>query len=142
MADGLYHLRIAGVSHYQDALAGCSEGESVRICHEPDNPHDDLALRVESRWGERIGYVPRANWLRRAIFQDGRGVAATIAGLGQSAAGFYGAVISIAITDDEVALRSYFPDRDPPDPPPGGFRAWIEPVNDLSASGQIAAAQR
>ncbi|WP_430625022.1 HIRAN domain-containing protein [Rhizorhabdus histidinilytica] len=139
MSAGFYHLRLAGVSHYQEALAGCSEGEPVRLFHEPDNPHDQLALRVESRWGELIGYVPRANWLRRAIFQDGRGVAASIAGIGRGAAGFLGAVISIAITDDDIGLRSYFPDREPPPPPPGGYRFWVDGPSAAEACERSAA---
>lgn len=142
MAFGVYHVRLAGVSHYQDALSACSAGEPVRICHEPDNPYDELALRVESRWGDRIGYVPKQNWLRRAIFQDGRGVAATIEGIGQSPSGFYGAVISLAITDDEVGLRSYFPDRDPPEPPPGGFRAWVDLPDVPAMTAQSAAGRQ
>jgi hypothetical protein len=82
--DGIAYVRIAGVSFYQEALERCAAGEPVRFVHEPDNPHDELALQVVSMCGETIGYVPRGSWLRIAIHEQGRGVSGVIASIGYS----------------------------------------------------------
>ncbi|USI74539.1 HIRAN domain-containing protein [Sphingomonas morindae] len=123
--DGVLYVRVAGVSFHQESLAACSAGEAVRFIHEPDNPHDELALRVETASGETIGYVPRGSWLRRAIHQDGRGVCGIIASVGMGRACLLGALLSVTLSDDDVRTASYFPGSLPPDPPPGGFRYWI-----------------
>lgn len=126
MDDDVSLLRVAGVSHYQTAVERCVPGEAVRFVHEPDNPYDCTALRVVSLLNETIGYVPRASWVHRLIHENGRGVSAVIASVGMGRACLYGVTLSIAITDDAPAIDSYFPDGDPPEPPPGGFRYWIK----------------
>jgi len=133
--DELCYVRIVGVSFYQDALRNCRPGEPVRFYHEPDNPHDEMAIRVESSAGKTIGYVPRTSPLRKLIHERGRGIAGTIASMGMSRACLVGAQISVVITDDVVAPVSYYPNRLPPEPPKGGFRYW---VNTPAAAAQLA----
>lgn len=123
--DEVYFLRVVGVSHYQEALQETCAGEAVRFVHEPDNPHDEMALRVENVHGQPIGYVPRTSWLRAAIHERGRGVSGVVASIGMSRACMLGATVSVAICDDDVAVASYFPDREAPQPPKGGFRYWV-----------------
>jgi hypothetical protein len=125
MSDDLGLIRVAGVSFYQEALNRCSPGESVRFVHEPDNPHDETALRVVSMLGETIGYLPRKSWLHCAIHEHGRGATATIASIGLSRACILGAQLSAVLSDDDPAVQSYHKGRPPPEPPRGGFRYWI-----------------
>lgn len=132
MDDGVAYLRLVGVSHYQDALGRCSPGERVRFVHEPDNPHDETAIRVDSMAGETIGYAPRASWLHRLVHEMGRGVSGVIDSIGYSRSCLLGARISLVVCDDEPAVRSYFPDRAAPEPPPGGYRYWIRTPADAA----------
>lgn len=103
----LYSVSIVGESNYQPAVRGCSEGERVLICHEPDNPFDAMALRVETAAGDIIGYIPKNNWLRYAIHDDGRGCAATVQFIGDNGYGVLGARLNVTLTDDLVPTRSY-----------------------------------
>ncbi len=139
MDHGVAYLRLVGVSHYQDALERCSAGEPVRFVHEPDNPHDETAIRVESMRRETIGYAPRASWLHRLIHERGRGVSGVIDSIGYSRACLLGVRISVVVCDDEPAVRSYFPDRVAPEPPVGGFRYWIRTPADVA---QLLAARK
>lgn len=123
--DDLGYFRIAGVSHYQDALSRCAPGEHVKLVHEPDNPHDPMAIRVVSLSGETIGYVPRANWVHRLVHEKGRGVTGVIDSIGMSRACLLGALVSAAICDDRPVVQSYFPDRPAMDEPEGGYRYWV-----------------
>lgn len=125
-------LRVVGVSFYQDAVARCSPGEAVRFVHEPDNPHDETALRVVSLLGETIGYVPRKSWVHQMVHERGRGVSASIDSIGYSRACLLGVSLSVAICDDEPAVQSYYPERPPPSPPPGGFRYWVSSPADVA----------
>jgi hypothetical protein len=136
--DDLGMLRIAGVSHYQEALERCAPGQAVRLVHEPDNPHDPMALRVISLLGETIGYVPKGSWVHNVIHQRGRGVTAVIASMGYSRACLMGATLSAVVCDDEPAIRSYYPDREAPEPPKGGFRYWVRSPSDVA---QLVAAR-
>jgi len=137
VSEDVYSLRIVGVSHYQEALGQCRVGEPVRFVHEPDNPYDHMALRVTNDDGETLGYVPKRSWLRAVIHERGRGVAGAIASIGMSRSCLIGAVVSVAITDDDVRVASYYPDQAPPEPPRGGFRYWVLPVS-ASAQGPRA----
>lgn len=130
--DDLLNFRLVGVSFYQPALERCAQGQPVRFVHEPDNPHDEMAIRVESFTGETIGYVPRSSGLRVAIHQQGRGVSGVIGSIGMSRACLLGASISVALCDDLVRVASYFPDRAPPEPPSGGFRYWVKSPCDVA----------
>lgn len=125
MDDGLFYHRIAGVSHYQKALANCRPGQALRLVHEPDNPHDNMALMLETLDGNTVGYVPRRSGLHVAVLELGRGAFITIASIGYSRACLLGATITIALCDDELLVRSYYPDLPPPEPPRGGFRYWV-----------------
>lgn len=125
----LVFTRVAGVSHYQDALSRCVPGEPVRFVHEPDNPYDQMAIRIETVLGETIGYVPRASPIHRLVHERGRGIAGVIDSVGLSRACLLGARVSMSITDDPVRPASYYPDRPAPEEPQGGFRYWVrEPV--------------
>jgi HIRAN domain len=66
---GADRIRVAGASHYQEALAGAAGpkvagGVEVRtrfaLVAEPDNPHDRhaIAVRLEPG-GSGVGYLPR-----------------------------------------------------------------------------------
>ncbi|PZQ21267.1 MAG: hypothetical protein DI569_12630 [Sphingopyxis macrogoltabida] len=123
--DEIFFLRLAGVSHHQQALADTCIGEAVRFFHEPDNPYDCMAIRVENSGGQTLGYVPRNNWLRTVVHEKGRGVAGVIDSIGMSRACLLGATISVSICADRVKVVSYYPDRAPPKPPKGGFRYWV-----------------
>lgn len=134
--DDVYFVRVVGVSNYQQALSESYAGQAVRFVHEPDNPHDEMALRVETSEGRTIGYVPRSSWLRALIHERGRGVSGVIASIGMARSCMLGVTISVAICDDEVIVASYFPDRQAPEAPKGGFRYW---VTSAEASDQRAA---
>lgn len=125
MDDGLVYQRVVGVSHYQKALEQCRPGQPIRLVHEPDNPHDEMALKVETLEGAAIGYLRRRSRLHVAILECGRGVSGVIASIGYGRACLIGATVSLAFCDDEVLVRSYYPDLPPPEPPRGGFRYWV-----------------
>jgi len=130
--DDITFLRVVGVSHYQAAIERCAPGQAVRFVHEPDNPYDEMALRVVSLSSETIGYVPRLSWLHRLIHEKGRGVSAVIDSIGYSRACLLGVSLTIAICDDEPAVESYYPDRPAPTPPAGGFRYWVKSPSDVA----------
>ncbi|MBW6524452.1 HIRAN domain-containing protein [Sphingomonas sp. RHCKR47] len=139
MHDELEYLRVVGVSFYQEAVARCSVGEAVRFVHEPDNPHDAMALRVVSLLGETIGYAPKRSWVHRVIHQQGRGVSAVVHSVGYSRSCILGVMLSMAVCDDDVQRASYYPGQACPEPPPGGFRYWI---SNPAAAGPISSEQR
>lgn len=139
MDDGIAFIKVVGVSFYQEALARCAPGQGVRFVHEPDNPHDETAIRIVSHLNETIGYVPRSSWLHRVVHEKGRGVSATIDSMGYSRACLLGATLSVAICDDEIGVASYYPDQPPPESPNGGFRYWIRSPADVA---RLLAAQK
>ncbi len=114
----VYQLGIVGESNYQDAICQCIEGERVYVCHEPDNPYDDLALKVETAGGRTIGYVAKSSWLRRAIHDEGRGVTCTIRSLGRGDGDIVGVVLDVTLTDDDIRERAYGDSPAAPTPPP------------------------
>jgi hypothetical protein len=132
MHDDVELFRVAGVSFYQEALERCSPGEAVRFVHEPDNPHDPLAIRIVSIHGETVGYVPRATWVHHVVHQLGRGLSGVLASIGYSRNCLLGATISVAICDDAPAVASYYPNRPAPEPPAGGFRYWVKSPDDVA----------
>lgn len=103
----LYPLGIVGEQNYQAAIKRCSPGQAVNICHEVDNPHDGLALKVETADGQTIGYIPKSSWLRRAIHEEGRGAISTIKSIEAGTAGVLGVVISVALSHDDIEERVY-----------------------------------
>lgn len=132
MDEDITFLRVVGVSFYQDAIERCAPGQAVRFVHEPDNPHDEMALRVVSILDETIGYVPRASWVHRLVHERGRGISATIDSIGYSRACLLGVSLTVAICDDDPVVRSYYPERAPPPAPPGGFRYWVSSPGDVA----------
>lgn len=125
MDDGVAYEKIVGVSFYQEALAHVQPGQPVRLVHEPDNPHDEMALRVETEDGSTLGYIPKRSWVRGAVHEHGRGISAVIASVGYGRACLLGARISAALSDDTVRYASYYGDAVLPEPPRGGFRYWV-----------------
>jgi hypothetical protein len=53
---------VVGRRYYPCSIAA---GEALRLCREPENPHDPNAIRVETLAGVKAGYLPRtcACWL-------------------------------------------------------------------------------
>ena len=127
MDDGMLIQKLVGVSFYQEALQKCDVGQPVRIVHEPDNPHDEMALRVESVSGDTIGYLPRQSPVHVAVLQHGRGVSGAIESIGLSRSCQIGVRISLALCDDILIVQSYYPGRAIPEPPSGGYRYWVKP---------------
>ena len=111
----LYKTGIVGESHYQRAIKGCVAGDRIKVCHEPDNPYDGLALRVDTAYGETIGYIAKSSWIRDAIHAEGRGIAGTIASINRGDSGLLGVVLDVTLTDDDVAERSYQKSEPPND---------------------------
>lgn len=103
----IYPVGLVGESQYQSEIRNCSEGEPVRICHETGNPHDELALRCETRDGTVIGYIARSSWVRRALHEEGRGCAATIKSIASAGDGLFGVVIDVTLTDDPLLQRPF-----------------------------------
>jgi hypothetical protein len=107
----IYPVGLVGESNYQEQISSCSRGERVYICHEADNPYDDLALKVETAGGQTLGYIARSSWLRDAIHEQGRGVTAVIKEIA-GPEGRIGVVIDVTLTDDEVYHRQYGANND------------------------------
>lgn len=103
----IYPVRIVGVQFCQEALAFSEVGERVYICREEGNPHDDRALKVETAGGQTLGYISRGSWLREAIWEQGRGATATVAGVGASDSGLLGMTINVSLSDDDLRDTVY-----------------------------------
>lgn len=116
----LYRVGIVGEKNYQPAIRDSWEGQSIRICHELENPYDEKALKVLNSDGACIGYISREHWLRRAIHKEGRGVAGIIYRISDGGTGKnFGVVIQVTLTDDQVPQVIF--DRPRPEktlPPP------------------------
>lgn len=125
MDDGVLYQRVAGVSFYQSALEACRPGQPVRFIHEPDNPHDAMAVKVVTDDGQTLGYIPRTSPLRVAIHERGIGISGAVFSVGYGRACLLGVTLSIAMSDDLPAVASYYPDQPAPEPPSGGFRYWV-----------------
>src|SRR5437660_1559178 len=64
---GQYACPVVGESHYQDALEsicggraerGADKAVTARLIYEPENPYDELAVRVDVQ-GRTVGYLDR-----------------------------------------------------------------------------------
>lgn len=53
-----FECPVVGISHYQDVAHTATEGMTVQVQAEPDNPHDQNA-HVVLLAGRRVGYLPR-----------------------------------------------------------------------------------
>ena len=59
----LFESHVAGTGYVQEIqqLADqLHEGDLLQLCREPDNTHDDLAIKVLNADGKKLGYVPRS----------------------------------------------------------------------------------
>ena len=78
----LIETKVAGVTYEdrQSVVRKLAEGEEVRLCREPKNPHDRNAIRVERLTGEQIGYISRveAATLAPSLDRQGKLVAAVV----------------------------------------------------------------
>lgn len=61
------HTKIRGVNHQnengsdrQEILGRCSEGETLYLYRDPDNPEDNNAVEVRRSNGEKLGYLSRS----------------------------------------------------------------------------------
>ncbi len=125
----IYPLGLVGESNYQRAIRDTYVGGVVRVCHEIDNPFDELALRVENGSGQVIGYIPKTSWLRDAIFGSGRGCAATVREITKGGNGMLGVVINVTLTDDVIHERKYQPAPAKAAPSEGaGFGSFVKGV--------------
>ena len=72
---GVYTIHVVGESfeNRQDEIELCEAGEPVVLKREPDNPYDDLAIKVLSSTGSALGYIGRENneFLARIIDEGG-----------------------------------------------------------------------
>jgi hypothetical protein len=64
-------------------------------------------LRVENAAGQVIGYISRRSWLRAALHEEGRGVAATIESIASADGEIFGVVLSVTLTDDPLPVRKF-----------------------------------
>jgi len=62
-----YIFDVAGYRRYQQNSAGMVAGDTVRLVHERDNPHDENAVQVLNGNGDCLGYINRA---QSAIIAD------------------------------------------------------------------------
>lgn len=100
-----YPVRLAGTMSYAGAVTGAGAGDPVRILHETGNPYDPEALVVVDAFDQVLGYIPRGNWVRRALVDEGRGCRATI-----EAAEDGGVTIAVVLTDEgAIGSRDYLP---------------------------------
>lgn len=51
-------IPVSGVSFRQDQVRNVVEGQELELHHDFSNPHDQLAVRVETTEGVLLGYVP------------------------------------------------------------------------------------
>lgn len=97
---------LAGESAYQSAIKQLRVGDRVSVVHQVGNPHDEDALAVLSTEDQVIGYVPRANWLRQAIHDEGQGCDAHVYALNKAGA-HIGVVIELELNSDGVDVIDY-----------------------------------
>ena len=59
----LIETHVAGTTHVpiKDVEPGLTTGTTLVFRREPDNQHDELAIRIHDTDGHKLGYVPRQN---------------------------------------------------------------------------------
>ncbi|MBO5384315.1 MAG: HIRAN domain-containing protein [Ruminococcus sp.] len=58
----LMQIHIAGsryIRNIEEIFKELYDGEKLRLIREPDNPHDELAVRIEDSKGRKLGYIYR-----------------------------------------------------------------------------------
>lgn len=98
----IYKAGLVGEQHHRAAIDRCVTGQTVTLVHETGNPHDSQALAAVSAQGERIGYIARDHWLRRAIFEDGQGCTAVILSRDVGQRGFRQIVLEVRLGGPRV----------------------------------------
>lgn len=69
----LLGTQVAGTSHIEnisELFFKLNEGDRLILIREPENVHDNRAIRIESSDGEKIGYVPHYNNLILSRLMD------------------------------------------------------------------------
>jgi hypothetical protein len=107
----------------QAIIAGIRAGEPLELIAEPDNPHDENAIKVLREDGKQIGYVKRS--LAARLVDDLSDFRAFVAGIGRGRDGRYlGVSLLIVVHDseDDAAVDAYArrvlaEDREVPDRP-------------------------
>lgn len=105
-----YPVRLVGTRSYAAAIKLGRLLDTVTILRETGNPYDADALVVVDGDGQTLGYIPRDNWVRRAIVDEGRGARAVIESVTIGAAGIAGMTIFVTLTDDgAIGTRDFVP---------------------------------
>jgi hypothetical protein len=90
------------------APTGIRAGEPLELIAEPDNPHDENAIKVLREDGKQIGYVKRS--LVARLVDDLSDFRAFVAGIGRGRDGRYlGVSLLIVVHDgeDDAAVEAY-----------------------------------
>lgn len=103
----IYGASVVGEQYYQNAIATCRVSDEVFVAKERGNPHDRNAVVVRSRDGDRIGYLPKADWLADAIIREGQSCEARIGWMGLGAKGFLQVSLDVALTPGPIATVEY-----------------------------------
>lgn len=105
-----YPVRLVGTRNYAAAIKRARIFDAAAILREVGNPHDADALVVVDGDGATLGYIPRDNWVRRAIVDEGRGGRAVIESVTIGADGIAGMTIFVTLTDDApIGEREFVP---------------------------------
>lgn len=100
-----YPIRLAGTRSYVLAVSAAAIGDPAHILRETGNPFDAEALVVVDGDARTLGYVPRGNWLRRALIEEEKGASAIV-----EAAEDGGITLSVTLTDDgPIGERDFVP---------------------------------
>lgn len=99
-----YSVGIVGESNYQKAITEKLEGTRASLVHEPDNPYDDRAIRVDNHRGQTIGYLPRGSWLTSALIDQGKAVTAVVGFVGrEETTGNFGVSLDVTLSEQGTA---------------------------------------
>lgn len=84
----LMHTYIAGTSHVEDLLEivdALQSGEALDLVLEPENLYDPHAILVRTKWGQKLGYIPRKkNEVLFHLMDAGKNLYGVIEGIGES----------------------------------------------------------
>ena len=77
----LLETHVAGTGHYRASslVEPLKPGEHLVLKREPKNPHDELAISIESHDGVKLGYVPRVeNSVIARLMDAGKTISAEV----------------------------------------------------------------